>query len=182
MSENDFFPLSSRIIYVPREGAEQPWHIVWRKSVAADTRISLLYIAGKPEPMAMLLSASSNQAALYKIHLHLVTPPIGGKVSDLPVPSKPIMEELFKRNMNDLLSGHPAHDATMPNKNILLPVDTSADLACSSAHPWIAQVGWDCGWRVQKGRLYHNMVISWWQENDVRYVNISLFAAVLLGL
>ncbi|CAD7961605.1 unnamed protein product [Amoebophrya sp. A120] len=131
-----------RIIYIPREGAaDNEWHIVARKSFAADTRLSMLYIAGKPEPMCMSLSSASNQACLFKVHLHLVIPPIGRSAKDVPIAHRPILEELFRRNTGELLMGHPAYNPQQPNKyrHQLIPVDTSADLACSQAHPWISQ-------------------------------------------
>ncbi|CAD7971822.1 unnamed protein product [Amoebophrya sp. A25] len=127
------------IIYIPREGVCNEWHIVARKSFAADTRLSLLYIAGKPEPMCMSLSSQSGQACLFKVHLHLVVPPPGMSAKDRPPPQRAILEELFRRDINDLLKGHPAYsDESM--KHQLIPVDTSADLACSQAHPWISQI------------------------------------------
>eukprot|EP00392_Amoebophrya_sp_AT5.2_P010434 g10494.t1 len=138
-----------RIIYVPREGAaDHEWHIVSRKSFSADTRLSLLYIAGKPEPMCMSLSAQTNTACLFKVHLHLVLPPVGRTAKEMPIPHRAIMDELFRRDIGNLLEGHPAYvpptaEELQANSHPapphhLIPVDTSADLACSQAHPWIS--------------------------------------------
>jgi len=136
------------VIYVPREGAENQWHIVWRKSMSEDTRLSLIYIAGKPEPMAMGLSLKHNSASLFKVHLHCVVPPEGLSADQMAAPQKPVMEEIFKRRIDDLMQGHPAfasegsrsvelQEGEQPH-TALIPVDTSADLACSQVHPWMA--------------------------------------------
>lgn len=136
------------ILYIPREGIEQQWHIVWRKAMAEDTRFAILYILGKQEPMCMTLSAKASSAALYKIHLMDVVPPLGHRADAMNPPTRPILEELFKRKLvgdNDqcLLWDHPAHQQHRGDPDFathIIPVDTSADLACSTVHPWMTSV------------------------------------------
>lgn len=65
--------------------------------------------------MAMSITASKTEAALYKVHLHLVLPAPGFRANQMPAPQKPILEELFKRDLADIFSGHPA----IPNGGIL---------------------------------------------------------------
>lgn len=105
----------------------------------------MLYIAGKAEPMCIGMSNSGDTAALYKLHLRDITPFAGYTAHELPPPTKPIMEEVFKRKLHTLYSGHPAFPVDDPievkNKKFAKlktkTVDTSADLACSSVHPWV---------------------------------------------
>lgn len=113
--------------------------ITSRKYFEPDTRLSLLYIAGKPEPMCMSLSAQSHTARLFKIHLHKILPPYGSCGKNMQPSEAVVLEELFRRDVNDLLNGHPAFE-DKTKKHSLIPVDVSADLACSSRHPWINTV------------------------------------------
>eukprot|EP00397_Hematodinium_sp_SG-2012_P004315 GEMP01004326.1.p1 GENE.GEMP01004326.1~~GEMP01004326.1.p1 ORF type:complete len:830 (+),score=202.96 GEMP01004326.1:944-3433(+) len=121
-------------LYIPREGIEEPWHEVARHSIEArDTKLLILYIPGKQEPMAMSLSASTKTACLCKLNLTNCLPPVGRSAKDMELARLPVVEAVSDRRLADVFAKHPLEQDVWQVR----PTDCTADLLVSKGHPWV---------------------------------------------
>ena len=119
-----------KVFQVPSD-LEQPWVLISTVPIASDTRLSCIYVPGKPEPLLMAGSPTEKMQKL--CHLNLMEWRLAKEDERLPTPKMSVMEEKFSRPMSSLWSGKEGRD---PQSVVALPVDSTADLAVSR-HTWV---------------------------------------------
>lgn len=111
---------------------DRPWSLLSKVSAPGDTRLSCIYVPGKPEPLLMAGSPTEKMQKL--CHLNLVEWRIFRQDERLPPPKGPAIEDKFSRPMSSLWpeNSREGHD---PQTVVALPMDCTADLPVSR-HIW----------------------------------------------
>ena len=141
-----------RVYHQPRSpplaSRPEPWVLVAAPSESeiyfpGDTRVSVLYVPRKPEPLIMATSAQARLTRLYSLNLtDWFTAKIEGRQHQ---PQIPILEQLSALKMEDndprwwpatlkAVQDMSAAERGWPTTST--PVDCTADLPVS-AHPWM---------------------------------------------
>ncbi|CAE8585175.1 unnamed protein product [Polarella glacialis] len=111
---------------------EKPWQLISKLPFPGDTRLSCIYVPGKPEPLLMAGSPTERMQKL--CHLNLIDWRASKQDERLPPPKAPVVEEKFSRPMSSLWpeNSREGHD---PQSVVALPMDCTADLPVSK-HTW----------------------------------------------
>jgi len=120
-----------KVFQVPSD-LEKPWNQISSLPFAGDTRLSCIYVPGKPEPLLMAGSPTEKMQKL--CHLNLMEWRMHKQDERLPPPKAPVVEEKFSRPMSSLWP--EGKDGRDPQSVVALPIDCTADLAVSR-HTWV---------------------------------------------
>uniref|UniRef100_A0A7S4SM47 RRM domain-containing protein n=1 Tax=Alexandrium monilatum TaxID=311494 RepID=A0A7S4SM47_9DINO len=118
------------IHHVPRD-ADKPWVLVSTLPFAGDTRLSCIYVPGKPEPLLMAGSPTERMQKL--CHLNLIEWCTAKLDERMSPPKAPVVEEKFSRQMSSLW---PEGGREGTQSVAALPIDCTADLPVSR-HLWV---------------------------------------------
>ena len=112
---------------------DKPWITIASLPFPGDTRLSCIYVPGKPEPLLMAGSPTEKMQKL--CHLNLMEWRLAKQDERLPAPKVPVVEEKFSRPISSLWpeSREAGQD---PETLVALPVDCTADLPVSR-HSWV---------------------------------------------
>lgn len=121
-----------KVFHVPSD-LDQPWVLISTLPFAGDTRLSCIYVPGKPEPLLMVGSPTEKKQKL--CHLNLMEWRLVKEDDRRPPPKAPVLEEKFSRPMSSLWPGN-AREGCDPETVVALPVDCTADLPVSR-HSWV---------------------------------------------
>eukprot|EP00438_Fugacium_kawagutii_P033890 Skav220979 [mRNA] locus=scaffold1541:29091:40106:+ [translate_table: standard] len=120
-----------KVFQVPSD-LQQPWVLISTVPFAGDTRLSCIYVPGKPEPLLMAGSPTEKMQKL--CHLNLMEWRLAKQDDRQPPPKAPVVEEKFSRPMSSLWPEERKDGDS--NAFVALPVDCTADLAVSRHH-WV---------------------------------------------
>jgi len=119
------------ILHMPSDAAK-PWVEVSKLPMAGDTRLSCVYVPGKPEPL--LMAGSPTERTQKLCHLNILEWNTARQDETLPTPKVPVIEEKFSRQMSSLWpEDRGGVDAQM---TVVTPIDCTADLPVSR-HIWV---------------------------------------------
>lgn len=119
------------IFNVPKD-TDKPWPLISKLPFAGDTRLSCIYVPGKPEPLLMAGSPTERMQKL--CHLNLIEWCAAKRDERLTPPKAPVVEEKFSRQMASLWpENREGHEGQVI---VALPIDCTADLPVSR-HAWV---------------------------------------------
>jgi len=117
------------ILHVPAE-TDKPWTHVSKLPFAGDTRLSCIYVPGKPEPLLMAGSPTERMQKL--CHLNLIEWCAAKQDDRMTPPKAPVVEEKFSRQMASLWPDGTGREG----QAVALPIDCTVDLPVSR-HLWV---------------------------------------------
>eukprot|EP00927_Polykrikos_kofoidii_P016649 TRINITY_DN17534_c0_g1_i1.p1 TRINITY_DN17534_c0_g1~~TRINITY_DN17534_c0_g1_i1.p1 ORF type:complete len:1908 (-),score=371.19 TRINITY_DN17534_c0_g1_i1:105-5828(-) len=127
-------PVANELVVHTVPAESKPWMQVSSLPFPGDTRLSCIYVPGKPEPLLMAGSPTERMQKL--CHLNLLEWCAASRDDRAPPPKAAVVEEKFSRPMASLWPGE-SRGGDDPALIVALPMDCTADLPVSR-HAWVS--------------------------------------------